>query len=259
MLNNIIKKLLFKNKYGWFGDYHTWGDAVIDTIGYDSDEIFQKVSKASLKVKTGEAVYERDSVIFDKIQYSWPLLSSLMYVSAKNSGRLNIIDFGGSLGSTYFQNQKFLMSLPMHSWNIIEQPKFVDYGKKYIQTENLHFFNSIDECLESFQVNAILLSSVLPYLEKPHEFLYKVINKYSFEYIIIDRTGFIKRNKDRITVQRVSPEIYNASYPCWFFNKEKMLRNFQVKYEKLIEWDALGSANIESNFKGMLFKRLSVT
>ncbi len=65
MLNNIIKKLLFKNKYGWFGDYHTWGDAVIDTIGYDSDEIFQKVSKASLKVKTGEAVYERDSVIFD--------------------------------------------------------------------------------------------------------------------------------------------------------------------------------------------------
>jgi len=42
--------------------------------------------------------------LFTKKEIFFPLLSSLLYVSLKNNYTLNIIGFGDSLGSTYFQN-----------------------------------------------------------------------------------------------------------------------------------------------------------
>ena len=38
--------------------------------GYDSQLILDKVLTSTLKVKNGEAAYERDSVLFDEIQYA---------------------------------------------------------------------------------------------------------------------------------------------------------------------------------------------
>ena len=246
------------SKYGWFGSYPIWKEAVDDSTGYDTQEIFLKVSKAALKIKTSEAVYERDSVIFDEIQYAWSLLACLMYISVKNKGRLNILDFGGSLGSTYYQNRLFLNGLSSVRWNIVEQHQFVDFGRIYLQDDHLHFFKSIDECVETVQPYAILFSSVLQYLEKPYELLHKVIQTIDFEYILIDRTGFIQGNKDRLTVQKVWPTIYKASYPCWFFSKEKFLSQFEKNYQKIAEWSTLDKANIKrTNFEGMLFQRLS--
>jgi putative methyltransferase (TIGR04325 family) len=71
------------------------------STGYDSEIILEKTRDALLKVKNGEAAYERDSVLFDEIQYAWPLLTSLMWVAAQAKGILNVLDFGGSLGTTY--------------------------------------------------------------------------------------------------------------------------------------------------------------
>jgi len=96
-LKQIIKSLIppilldtikrFKvNKYGWEGNYSTWQEAQKDSIGYDSDKIIEAVKTSVLKVKNGEAVYERDSVIFDEIHYSWPLLAGLMYAFANEGG-----------------------------------------------------------------------------------------------------------------------------------------------------------------------------
>jgi hypothetical protein len=50
--------------YEWVsytGNYSSWQDALANSTGYDSDLILEKVSTALLKVKSGEAVYERDS------------------------------------------------------------------------------------------------------------------------------------------------------------------------------------------------------
>ena len=71
-------------------EYATWKDATENCTGYDSEGILEKVLEATLKVKNGEAVYERDSVLFDHIEYSWPVLSGLMWVAARNNGRLNV-------------------------------------------------------------------------------------------------------------------------------------------------------------------------
>ena len=66
------------NEIRFEGSYPTWQDANAQCNGYTSKEILEKILVATLKVKKGEAVYERDSMIFDQIEYSWPVVSVLM-------------------------------------------------------------------------------------------------------------------------------------------------------------------------------------
>ena len=108
-----------RKSQGFFGDYPTWGEAMRASSGYDAAHILEKVKGALLKVKRGQAIYERDSVLFDRIEYSWPLLTGLLWVASLNENRLSVLDFGGSLGSSYFQNrqvafQNLVQTFPKH-------------------------------------------------------------------------------------------------------------------------------------------------
>lgn len=238
----------------WQGDYHSWAAAEKASTGYDHKIILEKVMNAQLKIKNNEAVYERDSVIFDKIQYSWPLLSALMWIAAQSNGNLNIIDFGGALGSTYSQNSKFLNHLPFVRWNIIEQNRFVDTGIKYFKSDNLKFYYDLQSCLKESNPNAILFSGVIQYLEKPYELIEEVLS-FGFKFVVFDRTPFVFEEKDRLTVQTVFPEIYKASYPCWFFARTKFYSLFSERYTLIESFEALDNANIPSIFEGCIFKK----
>jgi putative methyltransferase (TIGR04325 family) len=261
MDKNIIKNLLPPALlriltglfYGWYGNFSSWNDAMKKSKGYDSQEILEKVKDSSLKVKNGLAVYERDSLLFDHVEYSFPLLSGLLWIAGKNNGKLNVLDFGGSLGSSYFQNRVFLDALSEVNWCIVEQPEFVKVGREFFEDKKLHFFNSIEDCLKLYDIHLVLLSSVLQYLEEPYNMLEK-IKLQNPEYIIIDRTPFVKGN-DRITVQKVNPKIYKGSYPCWFFNEEKFISSIRREYNLILEFDALDKANITSQFKGFIFRK----
>jgi len=231
-------------------------EAQNNSIGYDSDKILQTVKNSLIKVKNGEAVYERDSVIFDEIQYSWQLLTGLMFASAKKGGVLKVCDFGGSLGSTYYQNKKFLDKLDDVLWGVVEQKHFVDIGKKEFEDDRLKFFYSVDECVEKEKSNVLVLSSVLQYIEKPYELLDDIL-KNDFEYILIDRTPFSKIG-EKITLQIVPPTIYEASYPCRFFEQDKFINYFTKNgYEQFEEFDSLDGENNDYVFKGMILEKKS--
>ena len=252
ILFEILKKIINK-KYGWKGNYSTWVEATNDSTGYNTDKIFEAVKVSSLKVKNGEAVCERDSVIFDHIQYSWPLLAGLMYVAAK-SEQVKVCDFGGSLGSTYYQNKKFLDEFNNVSWSIVEQKHFVDFGKKEFEDHKLKFYSTIDECIEKEKPNLLLLSSVLQYIEEPYKFIEKILEN-DFKYIIIDRTPFSKLD-EIIKLQIVPPFIYEASYPCWFFNEKIFIKYFEtIGYRILEKFDALDDKSDEFYFKGFILKK----
>lgn len=245
-------------KYGFFGNYGSWTEAATASGGYDSRLILDKVKDALLKVKSGEALYERDSVLFDTIQYAWPLLAGLLWTASRNGNRLNVVDFGGSLGSSYFQNRKFLEHLSELRWNIVEQEHFVECGKRHFEDGSLAFYRDLGECCREQQPGAVILSSVLQYLEDPLALLEEIFS-FGFEVIIIDRTPFLDGGEDRITVQRVPPEIYEASYPARFFSEEKFLRFFSGKYDRIADFDSLDRADIPSSrFKGFLFKRCAL-
>ena len=185
-----------------------------------------------MKVKMGEAAYERDSVLFDQVQYSWGLLAGLQLGAARNAGRLSVMDFGGSLGSTYFQNRRFLELLPRFEWNIVEQAQFVRVGQADFQDEALRFHHSIDACVKAQLPNVAVFSSSLQYLPDPHSILEEIIG-HDFDVVIFDRTPFISAERDLLTVQTVPASIYPASYPSWFFSRKGLERHFEAKYDLL--------------------------
>ena len=242
--------------YGLSGDYHNWNEAIAASTGYDSGIILERTKAALLKVKNGEAVYERDSVLFDEIHYAWPLLTGLMWVAARCGGRLNVLDFGGSLGSTYFQNRLFLSALPGVRWNIIEQPSLVEVGKAYFEDDYLRFYASITDCLADAQPNVVLLSGVLQYLERPFSVFNQII-ELSCDYAIIDRTPFWDSQWDRLCVQTVPPRIYPASYPSWIFSRQQFHSHIHEYLEIIVTFDSLDSlsAPVEAVWQGLILER----
>ena len=218
----------------WKGNYQNWVEAENCSIGYDSDVILEKCSTALLAVKNKEFKYERDSVLFDSIQYSRGLLIGLLKV-ALVEGRLSVLDFGGSLGSSYFQNREFL-EIEDIEWSIVEQTNFVKRGKSMFEDNCLKFYTTIEECLPFRTPNILLLSSVLQYMDEPQQII-RTICELNFEYIVIDRTALIEDHPNIITVQNTPTEIYEATYPCWFFNENWLLNSFP-NYSVHLDWNS---------------------
>lgn len=246
--------------YEWFtGDYSSWEEALKFCDGYNKPNILEKVKNSLLKVKKGEAVYERDSVLFDHIEYSMPLLVSLLYMTTVYKNNLNILDFGGSLGSSYFQNRKFLEKLDSLKWSIVEQNHFVDCGKEFFADEKLKFYHTIEECLKMEKPEVILFSGVLPYIANPFAFIGGIM-EFNFKYIIIDRTPFFVEDiPDRITIEHVPPEIYDAKYPSAFFNYKKFLNFFRNKYnlkESFDSWERWDLNGTIAQNKCFIFEKI---
>jgi putative methyltransferase (TIGR04325 family) len=240
------------------GDYMNWASAAERCTGYDAQHILAKVLDATLKVKRGEAAFERDSVLFPEVEYAWPVLSALMWAAARNGGNMSVLDFGGALGSTYFQNYKFLKSLPNLRWSVVEQAHYVDAGQAHIQDEQLRFYKSIEECLTENVPTVILLSSVLQYLEFPFDVL-NTLSTVGANTMVIDRTPFSDSCEEKILVQKVPPSIYTASYPLWVFSRsefgEKIGAEWQMVSSSLSPEGYVRTASgFEFSFQGLLFE-----
>ncbi len=244
--------------YGWFGDYTSWKEAQKKCTGYDTGLILNKVKEATLKVIRGEAAFERDSVTFDQLEYVPEFVNILNEIAEENKGQLRVLDFGGSLGSVYFQHRSLLNKAKNTEWNVVEQKHFVDCGKSEFADEHLRFYYSCEECLRSAKIEILLLSSVLPYLEKPYDML-KEMTGYSIPYILIDRTIFIDDDRDRLTLQIVPKEIYEASYPCWLLNKKNVIEAIKG-YELIQTFKPYADATLiigtkHAYFEALLFKK----
>jgi putative methyltransferase (TIGR04325 family) len=241
------------------GNYVTWKDALANSVGYENQIILNKVKNATMKIVKGEAAYERDSILFDQIEYSWPLLSGLLYAASANNNRLSVLDFGGSLGTTYFQNKEFLSHLASMEWSVVEQEHFVKCGKENFENERLKYYFSIQDCVKERNCNLAILSGVLQYLEEPEETIRELILS-GVNHIIIDRTLVHDFPENKITIQHVPDNIYHGSYPARFFNKEKLLTPFLSKFRLLAEFDCyagyqLNMESIKAGYKGFLLER----
>jgi putative methyltransferase (TIGR04325 family) len=241
------------------GNYKTWEEAAAICSGYDDVSILEKVLDATIKVKSGQAVFERDSVVFGEIQYSWPVTAALMWVAAKNNGNLNVLDFGGALGSSYFQNKKFLADLKVVSWSVVEQAHFVEKGRAFVEDNVIKFHASIEESVNAVSPNVILLSSVAQYLPDI-DWLLGQINRTEACTLIFDRTPFSGASENSICIQNVPSDIYKASYPMWLLSRERLLgqlSNWKV-HESFgsAEGRVVSDAGIEFEFSGYIFERI---
>lgn len=226
-------------RYGWFGNFASWQEAKQDSTGYDADAILQKILAGAKKVKNGEAIWERDGVVHDHIEYSWPLLANLLWIARRLGNRLSVLDFGGGLGTTWFQNRSYLSDFEDVKWSVTEQESVVSAGRAHIADppgRGLQFYyTAADAIKERGPHDVFLASCVLPYLERPYEFLQQTIDK-GFPYIIIENTYFNTEPGDRLTIQKVPPFYYKASYPAWFLDYDKVKALLFTRYELVEEY-----------------------
>lgn len=199
----------------------SWEQAKVAVQGYSAPDIVDRVLQASLAVRDGRAIHERDSVNFNRIEYAWPVLAGLLLSAALHGGSLRVVDVGGSLGTTYRQNRRFLSNLNKLSWAVVEQPSFVTIGREHFENSVLTFHDSIRDASTTRPLVA-LLSSSLQYLDDPLGTL-KEVTATGVTELIIDRTPIHPGDEDRLTLQHVPPSIYPATYPARLMSRSRLL------------------------------------
>jgi putative methyltransferase (TIGR04325 family) len=225
-------------KYGWKGNYNSFEEAKAQCKGYDEDHILKRIVYTTTQVKNGDAVYERDGILYDKAEVNHNLLNALLLIAGRNGNKLTIIDFGGSLGTSYYQNIPYLAHLTTLNWCIIEQPQFVETGKQAFENEHVKFYYTLEECFAKHpQPDMLLISSALQYIPHPYDLL-KKIQDYHIPYLMLDLVGYNDIDEDRVTIQHVPPVFYGveASYPCLFFNRSKLETQLSGNYTKLFDF-----------------------
>lgn len=247
----------WRRRFGWrwfHGDFSTWTEASAQAKGYDDQAGVSRVVEAGRAVRAGRAVWDRDGTLFGEPQLHLPLLNALEQAAAENDGRLELIDFGGALGSTWWQHRHALSSVAVR-WHIVEQAALVEAGRNEFTDDPLSFHFTLQEAMDAGPVGVLLLSSVLPYIEAPHAFLTEIVGR-RFPHVILDRTPFVAGGKDRLVVQSTPPELGGGSYPCWLFDRERLLAPLWAHYDLLAEWPVeFDQVDGTADYRGFHFRR----
>ena len=268
----LKNKLSLSPFYGVRGNFASWQEA-LDYCekynhgkAYEATNIIEKVASAIQEVRKGRAEFERDSFLFYKKDYNFPLLSALFlaFNGFDNTRPIYVVDFGGSLGSTFFQNRSLFARIKQPVvWNVVEQKHFVDRGKK--EVPEVIFYYSIEEYKNNLgggNFDILLLSAVLDYIPYPEVFANLL--EYPWKYILIDRSFYHPEDKEVIGVQTVPPSIYEAQYPLWLRSESNQSKMMMSKgFEEVLRWDSpfympyLSDLGITSNIplKGFLYMR----
>jgi putative methyltransferase (TIGR04325 family) len=237
------------------GDHGSWAGAAQASTGYDAPNILAQVTEAARMVRDGRAAFERDGVLFEKPEFRWPLVACLLREAVKAGGRLRVLDFGGSLGSTYFQNRAALLGVKELKWGVVEQPAFVEVGRREFVNDVLSFHATIDDALRAVAPNVVLFSGVLGWIEDPHTILDRAVAA-AVPAIVVDRTPLSPLGRDVAKIQRVPSTIYRASYPCWFLSRERFLAHFVGRYMVRAEFPQIDAPVPGASFAGLYFERI---
>lgn len=248
------------NGYYFEGNYATWEEAKEAAIGYDEPSIAEKVYLSTQKVIAGEATYERDSVCFNDISYNYRLLFVLA-MAGGISRKINVLDFGGSLGSEYWRHRKIIDSEGIAvSWNVVEQKNYVQFGKQ-LDCNEVDFYSSIDDySKKQSNTDVLVFSGVMQFLDDWRAILNEALS-LTPHYLLIERQPVA--DKEIICVQHVGEQIYNASYATRIIAKNDLI-NFikSLGYKIISEFgsDADGDVHyVEAKsveYRGWIFERV---
>lgn len=227
-LRSLAERLLGRNRYlSTFDDgFPDFESAAAVCQGYSDDVINQKSFEAARAVIKGEAAFERDGVLFTDPEPRTPVVEALRRLASAD-GVLRVLDIGGGLGSSYWQNARALDAEQLN-WSVVERSDLVTLAEQ-LPPHPVTYLNDLDAALES-DWDAVLLSSVLQYLPEPHSVLRKVKHS-SCRLVIVDRTPVHDGTEDLVCVQHAPAHIYEASYPAWIFGRstlESLLPSFSI-------------------------------
>jgi putative methyltransferase (TIGR04325 family) len=209
--------------WGFFGNYKTFAEALSDSTGYRTEEITRRAA-GRLEAQ------KRDALTNHLDPRSQQILAALAVVLSHNPGQtLRVIDFGGGTGHYYYLMRRYLDHL---SWAVLETPEMAAACGAFANAQ-LSFHSSTDTLTGEYDI--VIMSSVLNFVEEPLATFRKLSERALF--CLINRLPLIPSERDRLTIQRVPPSIYRASYPFWFFSENLFLRAIEDTHKVLMRWD----------------------
>ena len=221
-------------------------------------EILERVRRASHQVLSGKAGGERDSVLFERAPYPFPVIATMLRAALENDRSLSVLDFGGALGSSYRQCKDFLKNVRSLHWGVVEQAHYVKCGKQEFEDESLRFYETVEAGALASRPHVILVSGVLQYMAAPEEVLMSFVATGT-QYIVIDRTPVSMSRRQIISTQIVPRSIIPSSYPLWLFDENRLKAPLLAEYEEIASFPAvdgtLGSGALQAAFKGFIFKK----
>jgi len=151
-------------------------------------------------------------------------------------GQFHLLDFGGSLGSTYFQHRRELSEIPGLQWSIVEQPHFVDCGRREFQDGVLHFFDTIGGAAQRAPVDLVMFSGSLQCVPDPYRTLENAADTGA-PYLLLDRLPIIDSDRDLITILHVEdPALFSARFPHRSFSKRRLFGRIAALGYRVL-WD----------------------
>lgn len=230
-----------------------WASALAASNGYSATTILERVAHGTREVLAGRAIFERDSVLFNESAHPFQMLAPLLRHAIRNGRLLEVIDFGGSLGSSYRQCRSFIPDAVHLRWHVVEQAGFVALGTAEFSTDELHFHASLDELPAMQSPPLLLASSVIQYLEDPHAVV-NAFGRTGADTLVVDRTPVSDKADDVLCIQRVPPNIYDASYPCWILSRTALLAQLHPTWKLIEEFPCPEGRHVANGGPGFEFK-----
>jgi len=187
----------------------------------------------------------------------------------EGTSKINIIDFGGGGGISFYEVMSFFKERMEMKWFIVETPQMVKCATALnLHNKDLSFEIDIKDIKSD--IDLFFSSGALQYVEFPYSYVLEIIAKQP-KYILFTRMMLNENDSDIISVQksRLShngpgrlPEKYvdkDVSYPHTTISYKKFISILLKNYE--IEWefdDKSGVFEIPGEKiigKGYLFRR----
>jgi len=238
--------------------FSSFSEAAAAAGGYNSTDIANRAEEAARAVISGTAAFERDGVTFVDPDPRWPVVAGLL-LGRKEGQPLRVLDIGGGLGSSYWQNHDVLetgLNGQSLEWTVVEQPSMVERAAS-LPPHGIQYVERAADA-DTDGVDCVLLSSSLQYLDDPDHTLEDLLTTGA-RVLVIDRTPMASISADIPCVQITPPHIYRASYPVWVLSQahlESVLKDWVIVARfRGIEPDMKTTSGIAFSWRGLIAVR----
>jgi putative methyltransferase (TIGR04325 family) len=238
---SLVARLIRYNSSMWSGSYPDWETAALSCRTTTLEGQLCAYERALTAVLDGQALFERDSLLQHRPVTCWPLMLALRDLQACGTFRPIVLDYGGGLGSVYFQHRAWWSASRPVTWNVVELPQVAAIGRRLVQDPQLNFFDSLEKAVQHQPPDLIVAAGILPMVARP-EALLDTLASLGARWLYLDRIPVSHRNGKTLIARQVVPSnVYESESPFWFFDECKWLKQLSSRFvlvgQSLSDWD----------------------
>lgn len=162
-------------------------------------------------------IFEKDGFYFNKPNINPVIFFALSQIHKKE---IKVLDFGGGVGSIFFNNKSFFKEKV--SWSIFEKREICELLKN--SNFDINFFHDIEFIIKK-DFDMVIFSSSLQYIENYSKILSSIIDNINPNIFMILKTPFTNRFDDMTVIQQ--NKHLNSNYSSHLFSLAKFKNYFK--------------------------------